>query len=238
MKRLFGLLFLAATFLASSPAKADDVYQFVVQKQEKKQPGRWSLSEWLETRDRMRLMDLWLAIHSPTPYEFYLGGDYQFGKENGSLSYNANSGKAFIAAYASIFGLEAQKEFRLSEWVALFHFRLFGLHAQGTNITLQGGLRSLKDQATFLNPLAGLSITFYLFKHFGIGGLYRHYFNALQNDNGIAETGNRLEGEAFIDFSFLRVYAQLFTEKQSRTAGPGPAARDRNGIAFGVKAFF
>lgn len=238
MKRFLWLGCLVLGLVTASSARADDVYHFVLQKQEKKEPGRWSLSEWLETRDRMRLMDLWLAIHSPTPYEFYLGGDYQFGKENGSLGYNANSGKAFVAAYASIFGLEAQREFRLSQWTTLFHFRLFGLHAQGTNITLQAGLRSLKDPTTFLNPLAGVAITFYLFKHFGIGGLYRHYFNALQNDNGIAESGNRVEGEAFIDFSFFRVYGQLFTETLSRTAGPGLPTRDRNGVAFGVKAFF
>ncbi|MEK6580021.1 MAG: hypothetical protein AABZ55_12400, partial [Bdellovibrionota bacterium] len=48
-------------------ALADEVYTFVVKKQEEKQKSRWSLSEWLDTRDRMRMMDLWLALHTPTP---------------------------------------------------------------------------------------------------------------------------------------------------------------------------
>lgn len=219
-------------------ARGDNVYQLIVQKQEKKAENRWSLSQWLETRDRMRLMDLWLDLHSPSPYEFYVGGEYQFGRENGSVSYNANAGKFFVAAYASLFGLEAQAQLRLSEWTSLFHFRIFGRHAQATNITLQTGLRSRKDPLSHVNLLGGISVTIYLLKNFGVTSLYRHYFKSLENNAGIAESGNRLEGEVFIDFNFVRVYGQYFSELVNRSAGPTAPDRDRNGFAVGAKAFF
>lgn len=230
--------FLWIALLFSIPGRADDVYQFVIQKQEKKKDTRWSLSQWLETRDRMRLMDLWLALHTSSPYEFYLGGEYQFGKADGSVGFNANSGMISLVGYARIFGLEVQQQFRLAEWAALFHLRIFGLHVQGTNLTLHGGLRHRKDPASYLTPLAGVSLTFYLFKNFGVGGLYRHYFGALENTTGISESGHRFEGETFIDFSFVRMYLQVFSEILDRSAGPGAPTHDRNGISVGTKIFF
>ncbi len=234
MKRLILILILCLPI----HLRGDDVYQLVIQKQEKKAEGRWSLSQWLEQRDRMRLMDLWLALHSPSPYEVYFGGEYQFGKADGSVGYNANATKLFAAAYARIFGLEAQVQTRLSEWMALFHLRVFGYHDQATNITFEGGVRSRKDPTSYTNPLAGLSVTFYLFKNFGIGGRYRHFFGQMQNDAGIAETGNRFEFEAFVDFNFVRVYGQYFSELLDRTAGAGSSTRDRDGIALGTKIYF
>ena len=229
---------LALILLTTVVSRGDDVYQLILQKQEKKAESRWSLSQWLETRDRMRLMDLWLDLHSPSAYEFYVGGEYQFGRENGSIGYNANAGKFFFAGYASLFGLEAQAQFRLSEWTTLFHFRIFGRHAQATNITLQTGLRSRIDPLSHMNVLAGVSVTIYLLKNFGVSGLYRHFFVSLQNDSGIAESGNRAEGEVFIDFNFVRIYGQYFSELANRSAGPVAPNRDRSGFAIGAKAFF
>lgn len=234
MGKLLVIVLLAAAF----PVRADDVYHIIIQKQQKKAENRWSLSQWLETRDRMRLMDLWLALHSPSPYEFYIGGDYQFGKSDASVGFNSNSGRLYVAGYASLFGLEAQSQLRLSEWTALFHFRFFGLHAQATNLTLQGGLRSRRDPLTHLNPLAGISLTAYISKYFGIEGLFRLYFPSLRNDSGIDEDGTRVEVGAFIDFQFVRVYGQYFHESLNRIAGPAATEGTRDGWAFGTKVFF
>jgi hypothetical protein len=62
----------------STPSNADDsFYRYFRQRSDVKTKTRWSLQEWLETRDRMRLMDLWLAFHSPSPYEFFVGGEWR-----------------------------------------------------------------------------------------------------------------------------------------------------------------
>src|SRR5271170_4050109 len=95
----FAASLLIMMMLSPAPAQADDVYTFVVKKQEDKDANRWSLSQWLETRDKMRLMDLWLAIHSPSPYEFYVGGNYEFGRFSDSYSYNGWD--VTVGAYAT-----------------------------------------------------------------------------------------------------------------------------------------
>src|SRR5690606_14405391 len=80
------LLSLAIALPAAAPsaAHAEDVYEFVIRKQKQKESSRWTLEGWLAQRDRMRLMDLWLALHSPSPYEFYLGGEYRLISPEGS----------------------------------------------------------------------------------------------------------------------------------------------------------
>lgn len=213
------------------PARADEVYTFVVKKQEEKQKTRWSLSEWLDTRDRMRMMDLWLALHSPSPYEFYVGGDYQSVERDSGRS----SGIGFhAAAYASIFGLELQKQpgydSGLARLVGLFHLRIFGFHAQGTNITLQTGLRNQSgDSQSTRQPLAGIALSVAISKYFGVDGLYRHYFTSTPGTPAVA-SGSRYDGGAFVDFSMFRVYGKYFSE----TTAP---FEDR-GVAFGGRLYF
>ena len=230
------VVILSLLCLISPSLARGDVYQFVIKKQEEKEKTRWSLSNWLETRDKMRLMDLWLAIHSPSPYEFFLGGKYQFGERN-SVSGN-DSGEAFIAAYASIFGLEFHQHFRLSQWEALFNFRIFGYHAQGTNITLHAGLRSRTDPATYLNSFAGLSTSMYITKHFGFEGMFRYFFDSGTNSGGIDEFGRLLTLGAFIDFQYVRTFGEYFRDVSIRRSGPGPGDVVYSGWAVGVKLFF
>lgn len=191
-------------------ARADDIYEVVVKKQEKKRQWRWNISEWLETRDRIRLMDLWLALHSPSPYEFFVRGDY--------LTAGSATGLGIAAgAFASIFGLEGQHEhLEGSRNHGIFNLRIFGFQDQGTNITLQGGLR---QQASARDPFWGAHVAVCMNRFFGMEGGFRRYF---------AESpANRYEGGLFIDFNFVRVYGTAFAE-------PGI----REGAVFGGKIYF
>lgn len=217
----------ALSLLLPSASRADEVYTFIVKKQEEKASSRWTLGEWLKTRDRMRLMDLWLALHSPTPYEFFLGGDLQWASRTGLGNYTAWRGQA--AAYATIFGLEIEREFApINQTIGQFNLRIFGYNDKGTNITLHGGLRSRTSPSAFRSGLAGVSMTIYITKFFGIDGQWRHYFAAVPNGSGATYVGNRFDGGAFIDFSFLRVYGKYFQE----TDVP------RTGALAGVRLYF
>lgn len=234
------ILALAAFALCatSSPARADEVYTFVVKKQEQKAKTRWSLQEWLETRDRMRLMDLWLALHSPSPYEFMLGGDYNL--VDSGLPDQLQSWRLHAAAYASIFGLSFQRELADSgEWQALFNLRVIGFQTQGTNFTLHAGLRSKDEGARFRNPVAGASATMYFTRFFGLDGLLRYYFKSLPNAEASHATGVRFEGGAFIDFKFLRVYGSYFKEPETVTHDGGAKTKtSRSGAVFGTRFYF
>lgn len=199
-------------FFAQPEVRADDVYTLILKKQEKKETSRWSLSQWLETRDRMRLMDLWLALHSPSPYEFFISGSYVSGEQG----VTRQSGHGLSAgAYASIFGLQFEREKlgSLTNVQGLFNLRIFGYHVQGTNITLHTGFRQQSAGAHSARAaLAGVSASLYLAKYFGIRGMYRHYFDAIPGSSSVVQTksGSRVEGGAFIDFRFVRVGADYF----------------------------
>ena len=221
-------------FGITSTSRADDVYTIIVKKQETKQKGRWSLTEWLETRDRMRLMDLWLALHSPSPYEFYIGGNYQINQA--SPGGQSNAWEGHLAAFASIFGLEGRYESnpisgQINRWHGIFNLRIFGFHDQGTNITLQGGLRSTDHGGiSYRNALAGVSINIYLARYFGIEGLYRYYFSSTPNSSGVSFSGERYQAGVFIDFKMVRIYGDyLYSPETLMTT---------NGGIIGTKVYF
>jgi hypothetical protein len=231
----WGLL-VSLTSLSSftSPCWADEVYTFVIKKQSDKEQNRWSLSDWLDTRDRMRVQDLWLALHSSTPYEFNVGANYQFNQVIGGGSFNATD--VYGSAFASIFGLELHYLSGIDhEFSGMFDLRIFGLHDQATNITLQAGVRSVTgSSANVTQPLGGLSLTFYLARFFGIEGLYRHYFSSASSNSSVnvsgSVSGDRFQGGAFIDFSFVRVYGDYYSSSET--------VNSSNGIILGTKIFF
>jgi len=227
---------LAFLFLAPL-SRADEVYNIVIKKQEEKKKARWSISDWLDTRDRMRIQDLWLALHSPSPYEFYFGGNYQYNQlPGGAVLY---PWAVHAGAYASIFGLEAQREaFADPRWNFLFHLRVFGYHDQATNLTLEGGVRHTEGPGTsYRSPLAGLGLTLYFGKFFGIKGLGRYHFASTPTATGANVSGYRWEGGAFIEFKVLRIYGDYFQEFQSAAAGAGTTTSNVAGIIGGVRLY-
>lgn len=230
-KKIFrlGALALSLTLAAPlPPAQADEIYHFVIKKQEEKKKSRWSLDEWLATRDRIRLMDMWLAMNSSSPYEFFLEGDYRSAEAAGA-SFSGFGLSA--AAYASLFGLEVQHETLAgSRLHAMFHLRLFGLQDQGTHMTFQAGVRQQSDgPASVRNPFWGGRVAMCFTKFFGFEALIRHYFDSTPGPSGVVASSNRYEGTAFIDYSFARVFGTYFSE-------PGPSSR--TGISLGVKFYF
>jgi hypothetical protein len=236
MRKFIPLLIMMSVLISTPNAKADESYTFIIKKQEEKKKTRWSLSEWLDTRDRMRMMDLWLALHSPSPYEFFLGGDYQFSKYTNAGTY-ANW-RIFLAAYASIFGLQVIREFEPNRIIGLFHFRFFGIHNQNTNITLNLGVRAENEPVSFKSALAGLEMTIYIAKFFGIKGLYHHYFDSTGNDTGSTLGGSRIEGGGFIDFNFVRVFGLYFSESLSSSNTTLFTGSTRYGVHVGTQIYF
>lgn len=234
MRRL--TLFAVLGFLTASTAHADDIYTVIVKKQEQKKLSKWSLSDWLDTRNRMRLMDMWLALHTPSPFEFYLGGNYQAASADG----NTYKGGAFqVGAFATIFGLEFERDQSNTKIMnGLFLLRLFGLHNQTTNITLHGGVRFRGAGNEFHSPVAGVRTDLYFTKYFGLEGLYRRVFNS-NVSNGARFTANRYEAGAFIDFKFLRLYGSYFNEQEFANAAQYQNAFPlRKGALMGVRLFF
>lgn len=232
------VVFLIAVALPSA-APADEVYTFVLKKQEDKALNRWSLSEWLDTRDRMRLMDMWLALHSPSPFEFFLSGAYQLGNLNTGATFTGTEFSA--AAYAEIFGVQLERQAGPdTRYDATFALRFFGYHYQGTHLRLELGVRNEDNGSgvSFQNGLAGIGIAIYLAKYFGIDGRWRHAFASTPNSSGQSFSGDQYQAGAFIDFSFLRLYGKYIYETDNPDATNFAAGSVRSGPEAGVTLFF
>ncbi|MGK5083456.1 hypothetical protein WDW37_09120 [Bdellovibrionota bacterium FG-1] len=233
------LLLVIVGGLPTVNATADDVYTFVVKKQEEKAKTRWSIQEWLDTRDRMRLMDLWLAIHSPSPYEFFFGGSYCIGSLTAGSGFG---GLNFTAAgYATLFGLEVERESGPdTRYDATFHFRFFGYHYQATHMRIELGVRTENNGvgASFQNPLAGVGFAVYLARKFGIDGRWRHAFSSTPNATGLTFGGDQFRGGAFLDFSFVRIYGDYLYETLNFEATNLVPNAVRSGPELGLKLFF
>lgn len=178
------------------------------------------------------MMDLWLALHSPAPYEFYFNSQYKTGKKTDG-TYSGGWDLGFVG-YAYLFGLEFSydKDSVGSNVTGLFHLRLFGLQAQGTNIMLMGGLtQTQRVGVKLLHPRVGASLTWYLYKSFGIETGFHHLFEAKDGPSSLAV--NRLNLGALLDFSFLRFYGGYF-----KTSETGSFAQSRDGAYLGLKLFF
>jgi len=227
---LVGLVFFGALGLWSTYSKADEVYNIVVKKQAEKVNTRWSLSDWLDTKEKFRLQDMWLAMHSPSPYEFFLGYDYISPQSGAAVT----SYKISLAAYASIVGLEGRYQPQpFTDAEALFKLRFFGYHVQATHISLTAGIRNRTDShGVYNNSVIGADSALYFNKYFGGLGEYQYYMQSASRSDGTTVSGQRWDVGAFIDFSFFRVTASWFTE--GSTDNPNLQA----GYAIGGKIFF
>jgi hypothetical protein len=232
MKRLTACALLLASLTTVPWSASADILK---QKQEAKKVSKWSLSEWLSTKNNMKLMDFWLALHSPSPFEFELAGDYMWAGFGGVNS----TGYGFqVAAFASIFGLEFQwEQVDLLRMHGIFHFRFFGLHDQGTNMTLNLGLRSQNEGGGYRNFFLGGSLTLYVGSFFGIEGLYQYYFDAQAANGTLTVSGMRYHAGAFIEFGFFRVFGRFFFETDWKTQGGLPSSYSRSGSMLGAKIF-
>src|SRR4051812_10192033 len=111
--RVLCLLFIFSAATAVHAADGGNRFDFR-QKAEKKATSRWTLQEWLEQKDRNRMMDLWLGMYSPSPYEFYVRGAYQtYRTTYDPMSIEEKSYQSFsggLGAYATIIGIEGGYE--------------------------------------------------------------------------------------------------------------------------------
>lgn len=232
---------IAAAVGSPQAVRADDVVTFVIKRQEEKKRTRWSLSDWLDTRDKMRMQDLWLALHSPSPYEFSFGGGYQYLISDSTGLQHAWFVQA--AAYVTIFGLSGEWDAGLGtgglvqRWLTQFNFRVFGMHMQGTNLTLNVAFRQQFEGASvFRQPTVGGSLALYLAKPFGIDGLFRYHFDSTPA-MGTTIGGMRVEGGTFLEFGMLRFLGNFFWEPEWRNGAGGGSRVDRMGIQLGTRFY-
>ena len=210
---------------------------------------RFTLQSWLENKDRRALMDMWLTINTPSPYEFIIGGSmntYSQQTTMNSASANKNyknfSGEA--SAYARFVGVTGEylgsNEEGFSDTTGIFNLRVFGNSVQSSHITLHYGLRTrIADNGTYrINqqfPAATLQV--YLMKYFGIQGNYRIYLPTSESFYGDTQA-DELNAGAFIEFGSFRLFGDYFQERQNSKKNNIDSGLIRTGTKVGLKIYF
>lgn len=224
---------------------------FAYQRQTSKENTRWTLADYLAQKQKIRLMDMWLAIHRQANlFEMALGGgalQYDLKIESGGVkTKTAEDASAYqLDLFFSIFGLHAEYEETEHDTRAMagaVAVRVFGMSSQGTNLTLRYGLRNFEDRATepfveWQNQFGEAELNFYLFKFFGLQGNYRHYL-ADKANNGVELSGHRTTAGVFFDFSLVRLFGSFFQEQMEYKVTDSMDKKDREGFTYGMQLFF
>lgn len=212
-----------------------------------REKGRWSLTDWLAMKERNRMMDQWLSLNSPSPFEFSLGGSYNSFKtelHDGTEGISHISYKSEASAYAQFVGVTAEYENNSDEGfndlAGMLNIRLLGNSIQNTSLTLHFGQRTRTgDSSTLRQEFGQASLQLYLTKFFGIDGKYRYFLPTSTEELGDVK-GDLTEAGVFIDFKALRLFGSWYKESQKNKipAATEDSTTDRTGIRSGIKIFF
>ena len=209
----------------------------------------WSLQEWMEQKDRNRLMDLWLKLNTGDPYEMFLRGTYSsYTRSQASLADQTFISYQFqMAGYAQLVGLDVEYENNSQELYSDLNgklsFRIFGESLRSSHLLLQVGQRTRNRvlgavPVAVRNTLAQANLQLYFLKHFGVESFYRSYLNA-QDDAQNEVSGSLTQACLFLDFKNIRIWGGWFGEHEIVQAQGGtPATTERTGVKSGVQIFF
>lgn len=219
------------------------------QRAAKREQGRWSLTEWLEMKNRNKMMDSWLSLNAPSPFEFMLGGSYISSKTETQGSGTGSSEISYsgeFSAYAQFIGLgiehENNTEKGFNDLTGMLNIRLLGSSIQNTAFIIHYGQRTRNHSGTegrLTQQFGQATLQVYLTKYFGIDGMYRQFLPTSSDAMGNVE-GHQTEAGLFIDFKALRIFGSWFRENQKKRipAATDDTVTDRAGIKSGIKIFF
>lgn len=219
------------------------------QRAEKRESTRWTLQEWLEQRDRSRMMDLWLSMNSPSPFEVMLGGSYlatTTGVDNPKSEQNFSSYTGELAAYAQFVGLGAEHENNVQEGYGdvsgMLNLRLLGNSLQNSHLTLHFGQRTRTFGGTTPNPQRNVfsqaTLQLYIARYFGLKGHYRYYEPSTNDLLSEQIGGTQSEAGLFIDFNAIRVYGSWYNDVEKHSGGATDFSVQRQGIKSGFVIFY
>ncbi len=194
-------------------------------------------------------MDMWLTINTPTPYEFVLGGslqNYTLASTTGGVTTSQSQSTIHgeITAYAKFIGVSLEhannRGEQFNDVTGIFNLRLFGNTVQGSHLTLHYGLRTrTADNGIYrLNqPFPAVTLQLYLMKYFGIQGNYRSYSSVTDTFFGDT-TADELTYGAFIEYGALRLFGDIYQERQNSKLNGVSTDFLRDGARIGLKIYF
>jgi hypothetical protein len=243
-------LLLLAIFLVPLSAMGETVWEYVDRKLEKKKFKRWSLSSWFYQQEKMALQDQWLAMNIEEDHiltEFYI--DYAKSTFDVDTADNLNEEKAGWTAEAGMYwgilgftGRQEAYEDIYTQKEAAINLRVIGSSQQSTNLTFTYGVRQLDGDNTenFQQNFYGGDISLYLVSFFGFDGRFRYYNRELNEQETTELRSQRSQWGAFLDISFIRIFAYQFEEnlKFKNMSTQAVSEQQIKGTATGIRLYF
>lgn len=247
MKRMLFLIFIPSLLHAQYRDNS-----FLYKRAADRTATRWSLQEWLNTKDRNRMMDMWLVMNTNTsPYEAMAGAAYKSTRSGvGTPSETSfTSADGYMTFHASLIGLTFEYENNVQDHFqdinGMLNFRVFGGSIQGTYLTFNYGQRTRtfttpSPVEAYKNQFGQVSLQLYITKNFGIDGIHRQYFPATEVSLNQEMRGSLSEAGLFIDFKALRVFGSWYqdTEIIKSTITSIDTTTTRVGTKAGLKLYF
>jgi hypothetical protein len=246
----FITVFILTIFVLNAMAADSDRFKFLNSaKSNQKQNVRWTLEDWLAQKERNRMMDLWLAMYAPSPYEFYISGAWQDHQSvNNQVESDQRSGSvvAAVGAYATVLGLTGEyqnnTQEKTSDSAGALNLRLAGNAVQGTHLIGFYGNRNRQFERNgnsyyLRNQFYGGDLNIYLNKHFGLGGKYTQFLPTDDSDLGKVQ-GDVIEYGLFIDFSSLRLTGSFYKETQKEILNNLESLTEKKGSRITMTLFF
>lgn len=162
--KAFFILFIFTFVFSSQEAKAEGdtfIVNIFANRPEQRKQSRWTLSDWMKTKERISMMDMWLAHHGGKTMlpELALSGFYTFSKQklidaNGNTStidnvnyYFANMDFYFLPLKLADFGIYLNAKAIANAWSGINDsvynagtlFRIFGTNIQNSSIVIKFG---------------------------------------------------------------------------------------------------
>lgn len=246
LSRLCSLMLLMSL---TSPAHAYFQMDLMKNKQANKETSRWTLVDWLAQKNRMALMDHWLAMNrSANTFDIDLSGshnEYQLRTTaaGGALTDVTHRSRSYnLDMYISIFNLAGEYEKTdngREAYGGAVGLRLLGTSSQSTSLTLRYGIRRLHDENTldtWRNQFAEGEARMYVWSFFGIHGKFRQYFPD-ESDQANKLEGRRGTAGAFIDIFSIQMHADYFEEPMTVKSAAGTQSEKRTGWEYGLSVF-
>lgn len=249
--RLKWLWIFLAVYSAQALAYGTSKDLFTFQKSPDSSTTQWTLADWLQQKNRMSLLDHWLALHTSTSW-FQVdmgGGPSQYSVRtttsagtatvtHTSQAYNVN----FYLSIFNIYGDYEKTDDNYESYSGAVGLRLLGTSSRTTSLTARYGFKHLQNLTSgehWMNPFLDGQLQLYIISQFGLQGTYTYYFPNTSN-LGRQLKGHSVNAGAFVELGIFRIYGNYILEPLDISANDstGASTRQRSGFEGGVKLYF
>lgn len=209
-------IILILSILVNLVVQADEVYTVIIRRQEEKKASRWTLSDWLMTKQRISLMDQWLSLNTESNFfDFSFSYDkYNFKQISSDEEKNYNDSNLNTKFFMSFIGLEANYEKLHSAFSSKSYgldLRLLGSSLQSTHLLLKYGFINTKstfgtDNLEFSSKYFEIEGNLYLLGFLGVSYKY-HDTKKVSKDEISYAKGSQNYG-VFLDLWILKFYLE------------------------------